>query len=167
MENLRVKQANIYLYIPSLIAMLSIWPVASIEYFTYDSDFRDQVSLKNWLVGSDFFFYVHNFLNIVAPSILLILCLVFIQKYLVSVILTAIYYVATLISLANYIFSDKFFDSSFSIFGKLKYYFGFYEANNVIFNLVHFLQSFLTLILPLLAVLIVKSISGSRAPLDE
>jgi predicted membrane protein len=126
MGNLRVKQANIYLYIPSLIAMLSIWPVASIEYFTYDSDFRDQVSLKEWLVGYDFYFYVHNFLNIVAPTILLIFCLVFIHKYLVSVILTAIYYVATLISLANYIFSDKFFDSSFSIFGKLKYYFGFY-----------------------------------------
>ena len=70
MENLRVKQANIYLYIPSLIAMLSIWPVASIEYFTYDSDFRDQVSLKNWLVGSDFFFYVHNFLNIVGSNYL-------------------------------------------------------------------------------------------------
>jgi hypothetical protein len=167
MGNLRVKQANIYLYIPSLIAMLSIWPVASIEYFTYDSDFRDQVSLKEWLVGYDFYFYVHNFLNIVAPTILLFFCLVFIHKYLVSVILTAVYYVATLISLANYIFSDKFFDSSFSIFGKLKYYFGFYEANNIIFNFVHFLQSLLTLILPLLAVLVVKSISGTRTPLAE
>lgn len=162
-----MKQANIYLYIPSLIAMLSIWPVASIEYFTYDSDFRDQVSLKEWLVGYDFYFYVHNFLNIVAPTILLFFCLVFIHKYLVSVILTAVYYVATLISLANYIFSDKFFDSSFSIFGKLKYYFGFYEANNIIFNFVHFLQSLLTLILPLLAVLVVKSISGTRTPLAE
>lgn len=162
-----MKQANIYLYIPSLIAMLSIWPVATLEYFTYDSDFRDQVSLKNWLFGPEFFFYVHTFFNIVAPTILLLLCVVFIRKYLVDMILTTIYYVLTLITLAIYISSDKFFDSSFSILGKLKFYFGFYEANNVIFNLVHFLQSLLTLILPALALLIVKSISGFREPLED
>jgi len=167
MGNFKVKQANIYLYIPSLIAMFSLWPVSAVEYFNLETDVRDQVSLKDWLIGNNFFYYAYNFFSVIAPILLLILCLVFIKKYVVSVVLTTSYYVVTLITLAVWIFSGKFYDSSFSIFGKLKIWIGFYDASNVIFNVVHILQSLLILILPVLAVLIAKSVSQSKKPLDE
>jgi len=159
MADIKSSRANIYLLIPSLVAMLSIWPVSTIEYFTYPSDFREQVSLINWLFGSTAFFYVHNFLNIVVPSLMLVLCLIFLKKYNLSLIFISIYYLTTLVSLANYLSSNKFFDSSFTILNKLKFYFGFYDATNVIFNIVHFLQSIASLILPLLALLITKKVT--------
>ena len=83
----------------------------------------------------------------------------FFKKYNLSIIFISIYYLTTLVSLANYLSSNKFFDSSFTILNKLKFYFGFYDATNVIFNIVHFLQSIASLMLPLLALLITKKVT--------
>jgi len=161
------KQGNLFLFIGSLVSLLSTYPVAIVEYFTLGSDFQDQIPLKDWLIGTETFFYIHNFLSVFVPTILMLFCIIFIKKYLVSVILTTVFYFITLITFLNLVLSDKFFDSTFSFFLKVKVYFGIYDSPNIILNIIHFLQTTSTLILPLLAILITKSITTQKSTTEN